>query len=211
MTMEYADTINSATFAAAVRLTRELQAERGEPVAASAAEAVSRTFCACVTDGEDAAEQHFSDIHRQLIEEVIARVRLAETRPLEKFPMSDSDSSVLEPSQQRLMALSRWDNEGGAVSDSAQPTSALGKEEGDVPELTNAELVQLRIRVIALENVMITLLAGASDRQLDLVREMAATISPRPGFTQHPLTIHAATQMNHLVDRAGHFRVEPAC
>lgn len=153
-TMEYADTINSATFAAAVSLARELQAERGEPVTACAAEAVSRTFCACVTDGEDAAEQHFSDIHRRLIEEVIARVRLAETRPLEECPMSDSDSSILEPSQQRLMALSRWDNEGGAVSDSAQPTFALGKEEGGVPELTNAELVQLRIRVIALEGLV---------------------------------------------------------
>jgi hypothetical protein len=29
---------------------------------------------------------------------------------------------------------------------------------------------------------------------------------PRPGITQHPLTIHAAGQMNDLVDRAGHFR-----
>lgn len=124
--------------------------------------------------------------------------------------MPEKELAVIHPSQQRLVALSRWDNEGGAVSDSPQPTSALGKVEGGVPELTNAELVQLRIRMIALENVMITLLAAASDRQLDLVREMATTISPRPGFTQHPLTIHAARQMNHLVDRAGHFRVEPA-
>jgi hypothetical protein len=73
--------------------------------------------------------------------------------------------------------------------------------------LTNAELVQLRIRVIALENLVITLLAGASNRQLDLAREMAAYISPRPGFTHHPLTIHAAAQMIDLIDRAGHFRV----
>jgi hypothetical protein len=97
-----------------------------------------------------------------------------------------------------------------ADSNAPQPASAVRNEERDVAELTNAELVQLRIRVIALENVMITLLAAASDRQLDLVREMAATISPRPGSTQHPLTLHAANQMNHLVDRAGHFRVEPA-
>ena len=123
--------------------------------------------------------------------------------------MSDSGPTAIDPSQQRLMALSRWDNEGGTVSNTPQAASAPGKEESDVPELTNAELVQLRIRVIALENVMITLLAGASDRQLDLVREMATTISPRAGSTQHPLTIHAANQMNHLVDRAGHFRVEP--
>lgn len=61
--------------------------------------------------------------------------------------------------------------------------------------------------MIALENLVITLLAEASDRQLDLVREMAVYISPRPGFTQHPLTIHAAAQMIDLVDRASHFRV----
>ena len=97
----------------------------------------------------------------------------------------------------------------GAVSNAARPASAPGNEEWDVPALTNAELVQLRIRVIALENVMITLLAAASDRQLDLIREMAATISPRPGSTQHPLTLQVANQMNHLVDRAGHFRSEP--
>jgi hypothetical protein len=66
--------------------------------------------------------------------------------------------------------------------------------------------VQLRVRVIALENLLISLLAEASDRQLDLAREMAAFISPRPGFTHHPLTNHAAIQMIDLVDRAGHFR-----
>lgn len=82
--MEYADTINSATFAAAIRLTRRLQAERDEPLATSATDAVSRTFCACVTDGEDAAEQCFSEIHRQLIEEVIARVRPAGTQGAEE-------------------------------------------------------------------------------------------------------------------------------
>lgn len=54
---------------------------------------------------------------------------------------------------------------------------------------------------------MIALLAEAADQQLDLVREMAAYISPRPGFTRHPLTIHAAAQMLHLVERASHFRV----
>ena len=123
--------------------------------------------------------------------------------------MSDSKPPAIDPSHQRLMALSRWDNEGGTVSNPPPPASAPGNEQSDVPELTNAELVQLRIRVIALENVMITLLAGASDRQLDLVREMAATISPRLGSTQHPLTLHAANQMKHLVDRARHFRVEP--
>ncbi|CAN5400322.1 hypothetical protein BH10PSE19_BH10PSE19_01650 [soil metagenome] len=102
-------------------------------------------------------------------------------------------------------ALSRWENEGGAVSRRPHE-SPISEEVQSAPQLTNAELVQLRIRVIALENLVITLLAGASDRQLDLAHEMAAYISPRPGFTHHPLTVHAAAQMIDLVERAGHFR-----
>jgi hypothetical protein len=58
---------------------------------------------------------------------------------------------------------------------------------------------------------MISLLAEAPDKQFDLAREMAAFIGPRPGLTHHPLTIHAATHMIDLVDRAGRFRaVKPA-
>ena len=105
------------------------------------------------------------------------------------------------------MALSRWDNEGGAGPLGPQKGRFSSDAQSEVPELTNAELVQLRIRVIALENLVIALLADASDRQLDLAREMATYISPRPGFTQHPLTVHAAAQMIDLVDRAVHFRV----
>jgi len=73
--------------------------------------------------------------------------------------------------------------------------------------LTNAELVQLRIRVIALENLVTALPAEAPDPQFDLAREMAAYISPRRGFTQHSLTIHAAAHRVDLVERAGHFWV----
>jgi hypothetical protein len=101
---------------------------------------------------------------------------------------------------QRRKALARWDNEGGA-------TKGLRRELADaIPELTNAELVQLRIRVIALENLVIALLAEGSDHQLAVAREMAAYISPRPGFTHHPLTIQAANHMVELVDRAVHYR-----
>jgi hypothetical protein len=121
--------------------------------------------------------------------------------------MPDKKPDSLDPSQQRQLALSRWDNEGGASPQCPQEGLISGEVQSQVPELTNAELVQLRIRVIALENLVITLLAEASDRQLDLAREMAAYISPRPGFTHHPLTIHAAAQMIDLVERAGHFRV----
>jgi hypothetical protein len=38
---------------------------------------------------------------------------------------------------------------------------------------------------------------------------MATCISPRPGFTPHPLTIDAANQMIHLVERASQFRERP--
>lgn len=74
------------------------------------------------------------------------------------------------------------------------------------PPLVDAELVQLRVRVIALENIVISLLAQAPERQLALAREMAIHISPRPGFTHHPMTMHAAAEMNSLVRRAEAFR-----
>ncbi|MBK5199558.1 MAG: hypothetical protein JJE37_14975 [Methyloceanibacter sp.] len=123
----------------------------------------------------------------------------------EGYMMPDEKSDVFN-SLQRQRALSRWDNEGGAIPERPQDALIEGKVEPEHPELTNAELVQLRIRVIALENLLIALLAEASDRQLDLVREMAAYISPRRGAAQHPLTIHAAAQMIDLVERASHFR-----
>ena len=120
--------------------------------------------------------------------------------------MTQKQPNVLEPEQMRLRALSRWDNEGGAIPPGIEGALIFGDAQSEVPLLSNAELVQLRIRVIALENVVIALLAQAPDRQLELVREMAAYISPRPGFTQHPLTVHAAAEMIHLVERALHFR-----
>ena len=107
----------------------------------------------------------------------------------------------------RERALARWDNEGGAGPDGAQEAPIRSNDiPPAVPQLSNAELVRLQVRVIALENVLIALLSRASEEQLDLVRDMAAYISPRPGFTAHPLTIHAAECMIHLNRRAGYFR-----
>lgn len=111
-----------------------------------------------------------------------------------------SDPNSLDPSELRRRALSRWDNEGGALAPVPHGTHA------DVPDMTNTELVQLRVRVITLENLMIAVLAEGSDRQVQVAREMAEYISPRPGFTQHPLTTQAADHMTDLVDRAVHFR-----
>jgi hypothetical protein len=99
--------------------------------------------------------------------------------------------------RERQKALSTWDNEGGAAPDETQV---------HIPEMTNTELVHLRIRVIALENLIIALLTDGPDRQLEIAREMATYISPRAGFTQHPLTIKAARQMNDMVNRAEHYR-----
>ena len=104
---------------------------------------------------------------------------------------------------QRQQALSRWDNEGGAGPTVAP---APDKEQIPAPEMSNADLVALRVRVIALENLLISLLATASDQQLELARKMADYISPRPGFTHHPLTIHAAAHMIDLIERSSRFR-----
>jgi len=121
----------------------------------------------------------------------------------EEILMPDPDL-ILDPSELRPSAISRWYNEGGALA------SAPHEKHTDVPDLTNAEMIQLRIRVIALENLMIAVLTEGCDRQLQVAREMADYISPRPGFTQHPLTIQAADHMTDLVERAVHFRtVQP--
>jgi hypothetical protein len=124
--------------------------------------------------------------------------------------MPDKESDSLDRSHLRQMALSRWDNEGGAgPGGRVHLASTMREVPFDVPPLTNAELVQLQVRVIALENLVMALLAEASDRQCELARELAAFISPRPGFTPHRLTIHAAAQMINLVEGAAHFRVTP--
>jgi hypothetical protein len=120
------------------------------------------------------------------------------------MPGQSSDST--DDPNQRQRALSRWDNEGGAGPCGLQtdPTST----EDPIPMPTNgpAEVAALHVRVIALENLVISLLADASARQLEQAREMARYISPRPGFTHHPLTIHAADHMIDLVERASRFR-----
>ncbi len=116
---------------------------------------------------------------------------------------NDNAPSLMSERQKlRRLALSRWDSDGGG-----QAVGFRGGDDSlDVPDLTNTELVQLRVRVIALENLVIALLAEASDAHRELARDMAAYISPRPGFTPHPMTIHAAVQMLHCVDRAELFR-----
>ncbi len=119
--------------------------------------------------------------------------------------MARQNADVSSEAIQRQQALARWDNEGGAGPGPAVAPAA-DKERIPAPEMTNADLVALRVRVIALENLLIALLATASDQQLELAREMAGYISPRPGFTPHPLTTHAAAHMIDLIERSSRFR-----
>lgn len=120
--------------------------------------------------------------------------------------MSKQPPKPDDPEQLRQRALSRWENEGGAGARGTQAGLAAGDDSGPVPPLTNAELSQLHIRVIALEGLVAALLTEATDRQLALAREMTNYISPRPGFTPHALTSRAANQMTDLVERALRFR-----
>jgi hypothetical protein len=120
--------------------------------------------------------------------------------------MSDLNSDPLQAALLRQRALSRWDNEGGAGPTGPQkgPTQTEGPV--PMPENNAAEVGALHIRVIALENLVIALLGAAAGRQLEQASEMARYISPRPGFTPHPLTTHAATHMTDLIERASRFR-----
>jgi hypothetical protein len=119
--------------------------------------------------------------------------------------MSGHDPDSLEPSVIRQRALSRGDNEGGAEPSGPQVNPALAESQVPMPENNTAELGALHVR-IALENLVISLLAAASGEQLEQAREMARYITPRPGFTHHPLTTHAAAHMVDLVERAARFR-----
>lgn len=120
--------------------------------------------------------------------------------------MADKASEANKDVEAGRRALSRWENEGGAAAHDSQLSTSVGDAETGGLKLTNVEYAELRIRVIALENIIISLLATASKQQLDQAREMADYISPRPDFTPHPLTIQAAAQMNNLVERASRFR-----
>jgi len=119
--------------------------------------------------------------------------------------MADPASDASDRARLFEKAISRWENEGGALGD-GPPDPASTEASADVASVRSAEFVQLQIRVIALENLVTVLLAESSDRQLALMREMAGYIAPRPGSTPHRLTVHAAARMLSLVQAAGHLR-----
>ena len=72
----------------------------------------------------------------------------------------------------------------------------------DIPEPDHAELVQMRMRLITLENIVLGLLSGASDEQIDQIRKRADMIEPRPEASRHPLTELAAGDMRKFLERA---------
>lgn len=113
------------------------------------------------------------------------------------------DTNLVE---QRQTALSRWDSEGGAGPDGTQATIVVHDIQAALPTLTNTELVQLKVRVIALENIVLALLAQATDQELELVQEMSSFITPKTGASQHPLTLQASGLMQHMIGRARYFR-----
>jgi len=119
--------------------------------------------------------------------------------------MSEQGSDPSDAELLRQRTLSRWDNEGGAGPGPQTEMVAAG-EQVSMPSNDSAEVGALHIRIIALENLVISLLATASDQQLEQAGEMARYISPRSGFTRHPLTAHAAAHMVDLVERASRFR-----
>lgn len=120
--------------------------------------------------------------------------------------MSDIASERLRDALQRQRALSKWDNEGGAEAGGPQTTAHATEGQPPSPRMIDTEFQALHVRVIALENLVIALLAAAPAQELEIASKMASYISPRPGFTRHLLTRHAAGHITDLIERAAHFR-----
>ncbi len=108
-----------------------------------------------------------------------------------------------EDSAQLVRALSRWDNEGGAGDDGPQVDTAI-----DLPTTAlEREVVALRIRVIALENIAVALLAAGSAGQQQVAQGMVRELAPEAG-AQQPITAHAAAHMCDLIDHASSIRAQ---
>lgn len=128
------------------------------------------------------------------------------TSNLKEFSMPDKKPNSRGRSHQRQTFSAGREGDHKVQPSSNRENLAFDNRPEISPPLSDAELVQLRVRVIALENIVIALLAQVPERQLELAREMAQYISPRQGFTPHPMTMHAAAEMNSLVKRADAFR-----
>ena len=113
------------------------------------------------------------------------------------------DESPSTRALQRRKALSRWENEGGAV---CQPRTSTSEEALSNPaEPSGAELTQLRARVVALENLVIALLAHSPAEELDDVRAMAACLAEK-GASTLPDDSRTSDEMLRLLERSTHLR-----
>lgn len=106
-----------------------------------------------------------------------------------------------------LQALSQWDGEGGSdhVTGRFVPPACTCRPESVNPYAT-AEYTHLRGRLVALERLVMALLAQRSDGELRLARLAAADVLSRPGFTKHPVPLQAHRQIVHLLARSRHLR-----
>ena len=84
--------------------------------------------------------------------------------------MSHQRSDPLKDELLPERPLSRWDDEGGAGPCGPQTDPASVEDRMVFPKMTEAEWTTLHIRVIALENLVISLLATASNVQLAQAR-----------------------------------------
>ncbi len=103
MSNDYHDAVDDARLNAAARRVLSLSVtEPPTPVHDLAARIVTETFCPCVTDAEDACEGHLSEIHAELVIEVLRRVEaltagsattpaydVVDTASEQSFPASD--------------------------------------------------------------------------------------------------------------------------
>ena len=120
--------------------------------------------------------------------------------------MSDQDFQSISDAQQRDRALARWANEGGSDQSDRAADLASDRVEAEMPAVGDAQMGLLHIRVIALENLVISLLATAPGPQLELARDMARTIEPRSDAAAHPLTTRAVVRMTDLIERSERFQ-----
>jgi hypothetical protein len=122
--------------------------------------------------------------------------------------MIDAPMETADAARLGLKALARWDNEGGAGPDGPQKQELSGDITGATPDRS---FEHLHARVIALENLVIALLAQGSDAQFDLARDMAFHIAPRPESSHHQLTTRAARKMLALIERSAHLKISARC
>ena len=73
-------------------------------------------------------------------------------------------------------------------------------------KIGDAEDGNMLVRLIAVENIIVALLADAPDSQSVQVREMAKYITPREGSTPHRLTTEAARNMLAMLERAARYK-----